>query len=319
MPHTRLTRAQRKRNREAADWIMRNHEGGLSVAEKAGFQDWLDRDPQNRHVYEMAERVMGSEAHMAIESDPALRDFDYKPPNRAKPIVGSLLAIFVAGSLFFLFDGPMRLQADVIAGTGETPIVTLEEGSIVQLNASSAIAHDYDASRRTVRLLRGQAYFEVAADPGRPFTVEAGEVSVTALGTAFDVRRGSTETNVTVTQHAVLVEFADGGHEALRLEEDERAAYDHATHTRAVGAADATLALAWRRGQLVLDNTPLSYVVEEMGRYFSGRIMVATDELARRRVSGMMAVSNTDAALAFLERALGVHTNRVGPLIVIRD
>lgn len=319
MPQKRLSRAQRRRHREAVDWILRTQEGGLTDAEKADFQDWLDRDPQNRHVYGQAERVMGSEARMAIESDPALRDFDYHPPNRTKPAAASLLAIVVAGSLFFLFDGPIRLQADRIAGTGEMPVITLSDGSTVHLNASSAIAHDYTDGRRTVRLLRGQAYFEVAPDPNRPFTVEAGEISVTALGTAFDVRRGSTETDVTVTQHAVRVEFAGDGQEPLRVEEGERAAYDHVTHASAVGEADMTLALAWRRGELVLDNAPLSYVVEEMSRHFSGRIVVASDELARRRVSGMMAVSDTDAALRFLENALGVRTNRVGPVIVIRN
>lgn len=319
MPQKRLSKAQRRRNLEASDWILRNSESGQSEADKAAFQDWLDRDPENRHVYKMAERIMGCEARMAIESDPALRDFIVKPASRVKPVAGYLLALFVAGSMFIMLDGPMRLQADLIAGTGEMPIVTLEDGSVVQLNASSAIAHDYDQGRRIVRLLRGQAYFEVTPDPERPFTVEAGDIRVTALGTAFDVRRGASETDVTVTQHAVRVEFADHGHEPLRVEEGEHAAYDHATHARAVGAADTTLALAWRRGQLVLDNTPLSQVVEEMSRHFSGRIVVATDELARRRVSGMMEVSDTDAALRFLESALGVRTNRVGPVIVIRN
>lgn len=82
---------------------------------------------------------------------------------------------------------------------------------------------------------------------------------------------------------------------------------------------DSVFALAWRRGQLVVDNAPLSYVVEEMSRHFSGRIMIADNELARRRVSGTMTVSDTSAALAFLEQALGVHANRIGPVIVIRN
>lgn len=318
MPHKRLTTTQRRRNLEAADWIFRNGEAGRSSADEAEFQQWLDRDPENIRAYEAARRLMG-EARMAIESDPALRDLRIKPRSAAKPILGSLLALFAAGTLFLLFDGPMHLQADRISGTGEMPVVALEDGSSVQLNASSAIAHDFDATRRTVRLLRGQAFFEVARDPDRPFTVEAGEVRVTALGTAFDVRLGSNETDVTVTHNAVLVEFADHADDALRLQEGEQAGYDHASRARTVGPADGMLALAWRRGQLVVDNAPLSYVVEEMSRHFSGRIVIAGGELARRRVSGTMTVSDTDAALAFLEHALGVQTTRLGPVIVIRD
>lgn len=189
----------------------------------------------------------------------------------------------------------------------------------MQLNASSAIAIDFDADRRAIKLLRGQAFFEVASDPDRPFTVEAGDIRVTALGTAFDVRLGSSETDVTVTHNAVLVEFADDTRESLRLQEGELAEYDHATHERTVSTADSTLTLAWRRGQLVVDNAQLSYVVEEISRHFSGQIVIAGNELARRRVSGTMTVSDTAAALAFLEQALDVRINRIGPVIIIRN
>lgn len=318
MSHKRLSAAQRRRNREAADWLLRAGETGRAAADEPEFRQWLERDPENRRAYQAATRLMG-EARMAIESDPGLRDLRVPPRGAAKPVLGSLLALVVCGTLFLLFDGPMCLQADRIAGPGEMPVVALEDGSIVQLNASSAIAVDFDADRRTVRLLRGQAFFDVERDPGRPFTVEAGDVRVTALGTAFDVRLGSSETDVTVTHNAVLVEFESPPRDGLRLEESEQAVYDHATHARTVRSADGLLALAWRRGQLVVDDAPLASVVEEMGRHFSGRIVIAGRELSRRRVSGTVTVSDTDAALAFLERALGVRVNRVGPLIVIRD
>lgn len=318
MSDQRVTRAQRKRHLEAADWILRNAEAGRSAADEAAFQKWLDRDPENARAYAAASRLMG-EARIAIEADPELRDLRIRRSSGSKPVLGSLLLLAILGSAFIGFDGPMRLQADVIAGSTEMPTIALEDGSTVQLNASSAIAHDFDGARRTVQLLRGQAFFEVARDPGRPFTVEAGEVRITALGTAFDVRLGDDETDVTVTHNAVRVEFANEAHEALRVEEGEQAGYNHATRARTIGKADSTLALAWRRGQLVVDNAPLSFVVEEMSRHFAGRIIIATNELAGRRVSGTMIVSDTDAALDFLEQALGVRTTRLGPVVVIRD
>lgn len=317
MPNKRLTRAQRRRHLEAADWIIRNREAGRTPADEAAFLEWRDRDPENRRAYEAAERVMG-EARTAIETDPTLGDLEIRSGGAAKPVTFSVIALLLASSAFLLMDGPMRLRADRIAGTGEMPVVALEDGSTVQLNSFSAIARDFDATRRTVRLLRGQAYFEVARDAARPFVVEAGDVRVTALGTAFDVRLGDAATDVTVTHNAVLVEFADGGPASVRLGESRHAAYDPATRTRTVGAADGMIALAWRRGQLVVDNAPLSYVVEEIGRHFSGRIMLMGGGLAGRRVSGTMTVTDTDAALAFLERAVGVRITRIGPLIVIR-
>lgn len=312
------TRAEKKRHEEAAGWILRNREAGQTAAQKAAFEAWLARDPENGRIYQAAERLMG-EARAAIESDPALRDFKVKPRQIAKPIVRSVVALLLAAGLFVLFDGPMRLRADVIAGTGEMPVITLEDGSTVQLNASSAIARDYSERRRIVKLLRGQAYFEVASDPERPFQVEAGDVRVTALGTAFDVRIGDAQTDVTVTQHAVEIDIDDGKNTSLRLTEGEQVTYDLQARSSAVKDTDSMLAVAWRRGQLVLDNAPLSYVVEEMRKRFAGRILIVGDDLARRRVSGTMTITDTDAALAFLEQTLGIRTNRVGPLILIRS
>lgn len=99
----------------------------------------------------------------------------------------------------------------------------------------------------------------------------------------------------------------------MRVSEGEQAVGDRAGASRVT--PDAALALALRRGQLVVDNAPLS---REMNRHFAGRIVIAGIGLADRRISGTMTVWNTDAALDFLQRALGVTVNQIGPLIVVR-
>jgi transmembrane sensor len=317
MASRRAIRAQRKRHEEAADWLLRNREAGQPAADSPEFRGWLDKDPENLRAYRAAERLMG-EARTAIASDPVLRELAVAPRSTSKPVLGTLLAIAMVGTLFLALDGPMRLRADAMSGTGEMPVFTLADGSTVQLNASSAVAYDYSNDRRTVRLLRGQAYFEVARDTSRPFAVEAANARVTALGTAFDVRLGNAETDVTVTHSAVLIEFEGKQQASLRVQQGERAAYDHATGTSELRPSDASTELAWRRGQLVVDNVPLSRVVEEMNRHFSGRIVIANGELARRRVSGTLTIADTNAVLEHLERALRIKANRIGPLIIIR-
>jgi len=318
MPVKRATRTQHRRHEEAADWLLRQIDTALDATEQAAFERWLDHDPENRRVYEAARQLMG-EASAAIRSNPRLQASDRSPRPMAKPLLGCLLGLAIAGTAFMLLDGPMRLRADVIAGVGELPVVTLADGSRIQLNASSAIAFDETGDRRVVRLLRGEALFQVARDPMRPFVVEAGELSVTALGTAFDVRLSADATDIVVTQHAVRIDFADDQHPPLRVSEGERAVVDKRTGQSQVTPSDTSLALGWTRGQLVLDNTPLSEVVAEMNRHFSGKIVVLSQDLAQRRVSGTMTISDTQAALKYVERALGVATNRIGPLIVIRN
>ncbi|MFK4771629.1 FecR family protein [Rhizobium sp. ZW T2_16] len=318
MPAKRATDAQKKRNREAADWILRNGDPSQSPAEKARFEDWLDRDPENCRTYSSAERLLGGDARKAIQSDPALADIRVRPRSVAKPITTAVLVVMLATGAFFALDGPLRLQADMIAGASEMPVFTLEDGSEVQLNASSAIAVDFTDKRRTIRLLRGQAFFQVAHAPEWPFTVVAGSSSVTALGTAFDVRYGDADTGVTVTENAVQMEFEGGKASAIRVSQGEQAVYDYAKKDTIVSKVDGLVSLAWRRGQIAVDNVQLSHVVEEMNRHFEGHIVILDQLLAERRVSGTIRVAATDDALAFLTNVLGVKVTRLGPLVVIR-
>ncbi|SOC48125.1 FecR family protein [Rhizobium subbaraonis] len=310
--------AQKKRNREAADWLLRNSDPNQPPADKTRFREWLERDPENCRTYTAAENLMG-DARRAIQSDPVLANTQVKPRSAIKPITAILVVAAVATGVFLGLDGPMRLEADVIAGADEMPVLTLADGSEVQLNASSAIAVDFTDDRRTIHLLRGQAFFQVAHAPERPFTVLAGTASVTALGTAFDVRYGEDDTEVTVTENAVRIELDGDPASILNVQQGEQATYDHARKGAVVTPVESLVALAWRRGQIAVDNAPLSDIVGEMNRHFRGRIVIAGSALANRRVSGTIKVADTDAALDFLTKVLGLKAVRLGPLIVIRS
>lgn len=318
MPVKGAANAQKKRNREAADWILRNSEPNQSPDDRARFKDWLDRDPENCRTYSAAERLMG-DARRAMQSDPAFSNIKVKPRSFGKSITATLLVAAIATGAFFALDGPMRLEADVIAGTDEMPVLMLSDGSEVQLNASSAIGIDFTDKRRTIHLLRGQAFFRVAHATQRPFTVVAGTASVTALGTAFDVRYGNDDTEVIVTENAVAIELDGNRNDSLRVKQGELAIYDYTKREIAVSPADSLVALGWKRGQIAVDNAPLSYVVEEMNRHFHGRIVVAGSALANRRVGGTIRVADTNDALAFVTKALHVKASRLGPLIVIHQ
>jgi transmembrane sensor len=309
--------SQKKRNREAADWLLRNSDPNQPAAERARFQAWLQRDSENCRTYSAAEQLM-ADAHQAIRSDSALADVDLQARNRTKPITALVLVAALLTGSFFALDGPLHLQADMISGTGEMPLLTLEDGSIVQLNASSAIAVNFSERHRVIRLLKGQAFFQVAHASERPFTVVAGETDVTALGTAFDVRFGHDGTDVTVTENAVEMEWAGQTSAPVRVQQGQQAIYDNTKKTTAVASVDGLVALAWRRGQIAVDNAPLSYVVGEMNRHFYGRIVIAGSALAARRVSGTIKVADTDDALAFVTKVFGLNVTRFGPLIVIR-
>ena len=308
----------RKRHEEAAAWVLKNRNGERSAPDSRAFEAWLAESPENKTAYEAAERLMG-EARNAILNDPALRSFKVKPrPPAARIVTIAILGMALAGGAFVYSDGPMRLQADAISGTGEMPTITLADGSTMQLNASSAVAYRFTGQTRTVTLLRGQAFFAVAKDASRPFVVEALGGRTTALGTAFDVRTDEHATEVTVTEHAVSVASDTLAEPAVRVGEGHQAVYDRDGKVRDVRQAETHAVLAWRRGQLVVDNAPVAEVVSEIGRHFGGRIIISNSELAARRASGTFIVTDTDAALGLLRDSLGLSVIRMGPLILLR-
>ncbi len=310
--------ASRKRHEEAAAWVLKNRDINQSAHESRAFEEWLDRGEENRAAYDAAQRLMG-DARKAILNDPALRNFKVKPrPRVAKTLAVAILGAALAGGAFVYSDGPMRLLANARSGTGETPTIDLADGTTIQLNAFSAVSYRFTAETRTVTLLRGQAFFQVAKDANRPFVVEANGGRTTALGTAFDVRLAPNSTEVTVTEHAVAVAPDTRSEPEVRVNEGQQAVYDPNGKVKGVRQADTHAVLAWRRGQLVVDNALLADVVTEIGRHFAGRIIISNSDLAARRVSGTFTVTDTDAALELLHESLGLSVTRMGPLILLR-
>lgn len=310
-------RARRKRHEEAAAWALKNRGGARSAADLDQFQAWLDRDPENRGAYEAAERLLG-DARTAILSDPDLRDLSVEPraPIVKKLIVAGLAVALASGAIVHS-DGLLWLRADIVSDASEMPLITLSDGSMMQLNASSAVSYRFSGDTRTVVVLKGQAFFQVARDPNRLFVVEAGGGRTTALGTAFDVRLGAETTDVTVTEHAVSIASDNPAEPKIRLGEGRQAVYGRDGKVKDIRTTDVNNALAWRRGQLVVDNVPLADVVAEIDRHFGGRIFIASQRLAARRVSGTFLVINPDAAISFLQETLGITVMRMGPVVIL--
>ncbi|MEB2843099.1 DUF4974 domain-containing protein [Rhizobiales bacterium RZME27] len=307
---------ERKLRSDAIDWLLRLQDTPDDPMLRAQFDNWLAKDTQRGEVFERARRAMGDVSHLLKSDLDFAQRATHKPLLRARNVTAALLLAFGASAAFLAADGPMRLRADVITGTGQKQTLTLADGSKVELNAETAIAVDLEPNERRIRLMRGQAYFEVAADPARPFLVEAGNGTTTALGTAFDINLANDATRVTVTEHAVLVASLSGA-ATQRLPENHQLSYDDDGHLGLVEPADTSMATAWRQGRIVFDNRPLSAVVDEIGRYIPGRIVIVQSDLANRKISGSLDLSEPQVALESFSEAIGIKVTRLSPYLTI--
>lgn len=314
---------KRRAMEEAMDWLLRLKDKPQCRETATGLQAWLDNSPGNRAAWTDALRtweLLGEvkPRYLHLWSDrPTERAAVPPSPRRGRWIAGAVFAL--AATLVAVLAGPallLRLQADVMTATGETRIVTLADGSQVNLSGDSAIDVDLTASGRQVRLLAGEAFFDVAHDATRPFTVEAGGAKVVVLGTAFDVALDSSSTTIQLARGVVeisgpansnVTEMAPGDMVMVDRESGELA---HSTVP--VGEIGA-----WRNGLIFVNDVTVESVVARLQRYHPAWITVPDGGLGRQRVTGLYDLRDPERALRALVRPLGGKVRAVSDYVRI--
>lgn len=312
----------------ALQWFNRiNEQPGQ--AKGAAFKRWLLADPAHRAAYDQAQvlwqKSAAPAARLADEEQDALQrylDAMARPPARGgwRRVAGLamaaclVLAVGVAGGWhpgYWLQD----LQADY-SSAGQIRQVTLADQSQVTLDADSAIAVDFAQGERRVWLLHGAAFFEVT-HTGEPFLVEAAGGEVRVLGTQFEVREQGEGAQVTVRSGRVGVSPAQGT-VARELTANQQLTY-RAGRVGDTLAVDSDNRLAWRQGWLNYYQVPLAQVIEDLGRYYPGRILLLDGDLGQRKVSGSFPVAEPLLALDSLGKVMGFSRQTVlGRLTLIR-
>jgi transmembrane sensor len=305
---------------QALDWFVRLKSGAPeTAAERAAFAQWRATDPAHGRAFDRLAadwREMDGLSDLTAEAERlAARRPAALSRRRALAWGGAALAAGLAA----LMLGPGAVtawRADHATATGEIAERALDDGSRIVLDGDSAVSFTVTPTRREATLLRGRVWFAVAADPDRPFTVQAGGGAVTALGTAFSVAYIGGGVEVVVSEHAVSVALDAVGVAPLRLAAGEQARYADGRF-EAAGVTDPAAALAWRAGKLAFEDRPLAWVVEEIGRHRHDRIIIPDQTLAQRRISGVVDLRRPDRALTAAAGALPLRVRRLGPYLTV--
>ena len=194
--------------------------------------------------------------------------------------------------------------------------VPLADGSHVTLNTDSRIRVALEAKERRVDLDRGEAFFDVAKDPARPFIVQAGDKRVVAVGTQFSVRRDHNDIRVAVTEGKVRVEDASSP-VVLTAGSVARTANTEVLVHEAAGAEVEEL-LSWRSGYVVFRDTALADAVAEFNRYNTRKIIIEDPAIAAIRIGGNFRSNNTDAFLWLLQSGFPVTVEETHDQVVLK-
>jgi transmembrane sensor len=297
----------------AAQWQLRLEAGPLDAAAEAELAAWLGADL--RHRVALAEA--GIAWHGAAQAHPdAARMRPAATPSRrprwAAWTGGALAAPLLLLALSFAPGWWAVLRSDAHSGVGEVRTVRLDDGSRAVLDSDSAIALDYTAGERGIRVLRGAAWFEVQPDPARPFRVHAGDSTATAVGTAYAVDARGEAIEVVVTHGVVAV--AGSGGAPVQVVAGQRL---RAGDLPAAVDARAAAATTWRDGLVSFDGEPLGEAFARLDRYLPQRVLLLDDARAGDPVSAVFPLADAALAVDALARSHDLRVRRLPGLIVV--
>ena len=297
---------------DAAAWAVRRERMGDDPQFQAELDAWLAGDPRRPGDFLKAEATLSflnrGRALSGSADEPDEADDDHAPVmfSRRKLFIGGgagALAASIVG-LFLLGSA----GEDYLTGFGEVREVALADGSTASINTDSELQVTMTERARHLRLVRGEAWFEVRKDAARPFEVEAGDVRVRALGTAFSVRRKGSEVEILVTHGTVESWVAGYEHERVKASAGTRVAAAAGRPPQVIAAPlDVDNALAWRRGEIMLDGMPLGDAAAEFNRYNARKILIADPAFARERMVGQFRMREPDAFAKAVRDALGAR------------
>jgi transmembrane sensor len=286
---------------QAAAWVARIDGEGWSTDDERALEAWMAAEPRRRGALLQAQA-----SWIALDRRPIARIVTV--PRRGLILAaGGALAASIAGGFLWLSGGTTyRTQV------GEIRRVPLADGSTATINSDTRLEITLADRRREVRIASGEAWFRVAKDPARPFVVEAGQVVVQAVGTAFSVRRRDLGADIIVTEGKVEVWAAQADGYRTSLVAGQSAFFgDNAAVRVSDGSPSAVdRALAWRSGAIDLSGQTVADAVADFNRYNRRKLVLADGQLAGEQIDGIFRTDDPEGFAQALHDSFGVAIDR---------
>lgn len=302
---------------QAARWVVRADQGNLSRQALEELEAWLADDPRRRGAYARAGAAWSlMDRARAIGAQPTAPAPRFRIDRRG--LLGGLGA--AAAACVAVAVGPRLFSSRYGTALGEIRRVPLSDGSMAAINTDTAIDVAMTPRSRQVKIDKGEAWFEVAKDTGRPFVVQSGPVRVRAVGTAFSVRRREGGSEVLVTEGVVEVWSEGASVPVRRVVAGERTfVSDEAGATRPASAAlEINRHLAWRDGQIVLDGDAFGEAAAEFNRYNSRKIVIVGQDLSDQKLVGWFRTNEPESFAHAAAASFGAQVTVRGDAILVQ-
>ncbi len=311
----------------AARW--HDHLSGTSP-DRAAFDAWIAASPENAAAYEHVQRSWAGAR--ALADRPEILAIRHETlarmvVRRSQPsyrLAGAGLAAAALLSVCTMLwiaersDVPRPLAATPASKPyrtfstkiGERLDVTLEDGSRISLDTDTTVKLRFTPRLRELVLEKGQALFEVAKAPQRPFTVAVGDRIVTAYGTKFNIRRDQDTIEVALIKGAVGVRSRNASDPASVVMHPNEQLVANGERQSVTHYANLDRIISWNDGVIQLDNASMSHAVNEINRYLVTPIGIDDPRVGAIRISGSFPTGSSAAFLEAVQVTLPVRVER---------
>ena len=344
---------------QASEWLAKLDAEQPSAQDLAAFKQWVNAAPDHRQAFEelvefwdemniltqailpreAAELSAGTiagppaaQANATAQHPPALSRYLAFPRAAFATAFVAMAAIVLT---FALQIGSPTVYSTAI---GEQKTIELADHSTVQLNTNSRLEVDYSNALRRLSLTQGEAHFDVAHNPDRPFEVYVGNRLVRAIGTAFTVHVRKIDVEVIVTEGTVEIDQPSAPELNAKVSiiqaADTQAGTQAGTPIKATAGSLVTFnkdlindveimvasqlqkQLSWRQGMLVFKGEPLQMVVDEVSRYTNLKIIIPERSAREMKVGGLFKVGDTESLFEALRDGFDIHVQEVSDDVV---
>lgn len=312
---------------EALAWLVRVQSDAATEADWAALADWLDGSDDRLAAFEAIERLAASieddaQAIMHGLADPRGQVIAFRPRRTSRPPLPVWGAL--AAACLLLLAGPIVWQASLGApvtyrtAPGQTREVTLSDGTVIHMDAASALTARVGWRARRVTMASAEATFDVAHDRNKPFLISVGDQQVKVVGTEFNIRHYGDQVVVTVRRGVVEVRQPRlGAAPVARLTAGDQLVHRVGAPTSRQTRVDPAIAFAWTEGRLICEDRRLSEIVADLNRHYARPIQVSA-AAGRKRFSGVLTLDDQDQVVRRLADYLTLTVERRGEAVFLR-
>ncbi|MBU4238274.1 MAG: FecR domain-containing protein, partial [Alphaproteobacteria bacterium] len=287
----------------AAAWAARLDRGPFSTADQREFEAWAAEDSRRLGAFARARAVALHSRQAAALRGGALSE---------KPVM-SRRSLLAAGAAVGMLSGTglaaayWRRSQRLDTARGEICAVALDDGSVVTLNTQSRVSVRYTRSVREVVLMYGEALFEVAVDPVRPFIMRAAGAVLTTYDGSFLLKRLN-QAPLEVVAIAGSLHMRTGRDQAQILAADQRIRLgkDATSSPRPLDSPTGRM-LAWRDGKVEFHDESLQVAAAEFARFSGVPIELADRQVAEMKITGLFEANDSAAFARAAARSLNLR------------